>query len=334
MSMLRVLLLTGACFVVAACSGSSDDGNQGSQSGGSGAGAQGGAASGNGGKGGTTNASGTSGTAGQGGTSGELGSGANCAATGCDSGDSCVVPCCTPPGSCTPEPSYCTDTPPPGCPQGIAICRLRCGSETGGAGSVAGSGGMASGAGSGGATNPAAGSSSTSDGGEAGGHGSDLDDTTLLEQARGSYAAWEKRTENPQAISAEIFALCRGPTQAEEDFVASEHGDMLYLLDWLDPGAAAVFTAASSGPFPVGATIVKEKLVLESGGYMLHALGLMLKREPGFDPAHGDWQFGYWNAADGMIAGASENEHCGNCHAGSSTDFVFMDASWHAGELH
>ncbi|HSU40522.1 MAG TPA: cytochrome P460 family protein, partial [Polyangiaceae bacterium] len=192
-----------------------------------------------------------------------------------------------------------------------------------------GSVGMASGAGSGGGTNPAAGSSSTSDGGEAGAHGADLDDTTLLEQARRSYAAWQKRTEDPQPISAQIFALCRGPTQAEEDFVASEHGDRLYLLDWIDPGAAAVFAAASSGPFPVGATIVKEKLVLESGGYVLHALGLMLKREPGFDPAHGDWQFGYWNAADGMIAGAAENAHCGNCHAGSSTDFVFMDASWH-----
>lgn len=275
--MLRLLLFTGACFLVAACNGSSDDqGNpQGSQGGRSGSGAQGGAASGNGGKGGTTNAGGTSGTAGGGETSGERG-----------------------------------------------------GSGAGAAASVAGSGRMAS---SGGATDPTAGSSSTSDGGEAGTHGSDLDDTTLLEQARGSYAAWEKRTEDPQPISAEIFALCRGPTQAEEDFVASEHGDMLYLLDWLDPGAAAVFAGASSGPFPVGATIVKEKLVLESGGYILHALGLMLKREPGFDPAHGDWQFGYWNATDGMIAGAAENAHCGNCHAGSSTDFVFMDASWHAG---
>lgn len=155
------------------------------------------------------------------------------------------------------------------------------------------------------------------------------DDLALLEEARADYPGWVKRSDAPEAISSEIFGLCRLPTQAEQDFVASEHGGELYLLDWLNPSAEAGFAANGATPFAVGAAIVKEKLVRTGEGtYELHALGLMIKREAGFDPSHGDWQFGYWNAADGMGAGAAENAHCGDCHAGAGTDFVFMDNQW------
>ena len=58
------------------------------------------------------------------------------------------------------------------------------------------------------------------------------------------------------------------------------------------------------------------------------ALGLMIKRGPGFDPAHGDWDFGYWEPASGLASGAEPAQHCGNCHAGSKTDYVFVDMSW------
>lgn len=149
-----------------------------------------------------------------------------------------------------------------------------------------------------------------------------------LEAARAAYHGWQQRTDEPLNISAEIFSLCRSPTAAEQAFVASEHGNELYLLDWVNAEAAAGFDAGATAPFPVGAAIVKEKLTREGADYVLVALGLMVKREAGFDPTHGDWQFGYWQPEDGMASGTSTNRYCGACHATSTTDFVFLDETW------
>lgn len=156
----------------------------------------------------------------------------------------------------------------------------------------------------------------------------------LLEQARADYRSWQTRTEMPVSISAEIFSLCRPPSVLEEAFVESVHSE-LALLDWLNPraeDAMAVFesTARLAEPreFPVGATIVKEKLAHAKVGYELAALGLMIKREPGFNPSYGDWQFGYWDTTNGLTAGSDEQAYCGDCHAFADTDFVYVDDSW------
>lgn len=161
-------------------------------------------------------------------------------------------------------------------------------------------------------------------------------ETSLLEEARAEYVNWSTRTTEPVNISQQIFALCRSPTLAETNFTESIHGNSLYLLDWLNPAAQAGIADieaqsrgdASVPAFAVGATIVKEKLVLTDTGYELAALGIMIKREPGYDAASGDWQFGYWEPEPGMLSGPEEQASCGSCHAVASTDFVYLDESW------
>ena len=63
-------------------------------------------------------------------------------------------------------------------------------------------------------------------------------------------------------------------------------------------------------------------------GYELAALGLMVKREPGYDPTTGDWEFGYWEPDTGLLSGEAVNIACGPCHASSPTDFVYLDQQW------
>jgi hypothetical protein len=147
---------------------------------------------------------------------------------------------------------------------------------------------------------------------------------TLLEQ----YRAWPTRYSAPQSISSEIFGLCRLPSLAEQRFADSKHGDGLMLQDYLSPSAKQGFDTKVT-PFAMGAAIVKEKLAAEAGAsFMVVARGLMLKRGPGFDPAHGDWEFGYWEASTGLSTGSETQSYCGGCHASASTDFVFLDQSW------
>lgn len=157
----------------------------------------------------------------------------------------------------------------------------------------------------------------------------------LLEKARAEYKSWRTKTAEPQNISAAIFSLCRLPTSMEQEFAEGVHGDNLYLLDWLSADAYDLFQAGGGKPFPEGAAIVKEKLVitsLEPRQEEIAALGIMVKRYPGFDAASGDWEFGYWEPNAGMSRGAEMNAACGPCHAKSKTDHVFFDSSWHLWE--
>lgn len=150
-----------------------------------------------------------------------------------------------------------------------------------------------------------------------------------LASAKQSYLTWKRHSEMPQGISSEIFSLCRSPSHPETAFVASVHGDKLYLLDWLNDAAVRGSATMASSAFPVGAALVKEKLTLKPDGkFELSALGLMIKHEPGFDPAHGDWEFGYWAASQGPSTAPERATECAGCHAASKTDFVYLDQSW------
>ncbi|HET6283458.1 MAG TPA: cytochrome P460 family protein [Polyangia bacterium] len=155
--------------------------------------------------------------------------------------------------------------------------------------------------------------------------GGETDFAALIAQ----YSTWTQRTDKPVSISNDIFALCRSPTLPEQTFVDSEHGRHRYLLDWLNPGAVTGFAAQGSKPFPVGAAIVKEKLVSTASGYELAARGIMVKRMPGFDVKHVDWDFAYWEPSSGVVSGSDQSQYCAGCHASAaSTDFIFLDDSW------
>jgi hypothetical protein len=142
------------------------------------------------------------------------------------------------------------------------------------------------------------------------------------------YRSWQRPAKSPEAVSAYIFTICRAPTLREQAFAKSEHGNQLYLLDWTNSLAAQAVARKGVPGFEPGAAIVKEKLVRSAdGGFDLVALGIMVKREPGFDVANGDWDYGYWEKSAGIVHSPAQTAHCGGCHAGvQDTDYVFMDA--------
>jgi|GEM_PF-5810765 len=186
---------------------------------------------------------------------------------------------------------------------------------------------------------PSAGATAASSGAESGSgatsgepaadSGDGVTNDPSFEAAMQAYTTWTRETAEPQSISVQIASLCRSPSAAELAFDESEHGKNLYTQDWLNPAAERGQEAAGKTPFAAGAAIVKQKLTLGADGKLaVIALGIMIKREPGFDAEHGDWAFGYWEAALGLKSGPSEARHCGGCHASSVSDFVFLDQRW------
>jgi hypothetical protein len=141
-----------------------------------------------------------------------------------------------------------------------------------------------------------------------------------------SYRTWQPQTPEPVAISAYIFGLCRLPTLPEMEFLESEHGDGRYLQDWANAQAEAGIARRGAPPFDPGSVIVKEKYVTTGTGPELVAIAMMIKREPGFQPAQGDWDYAYYEPELGVIQTKAQSDYCSGCHiAAAESDFVFVD---------
>ena len=74
--------------------------------------------------------------------------------------------------------------------------------------------------------------------------------------------------------------------------------------------------------FPQGSLIVKEKLSSKES-QAPELLTAMLKRERGYDPKRGDWEYLMLDGSASKIIERGRLTNCSSCHvAYSSTDFV------------
>lgn len=191
------------------------------------------------------------------------------------------------------------------------------GQASGSAGKSASEGGQVAG----GSAGASAGSSA-----EGGSAGETVTMIPTVSEIMDQYRAWQPQSADAVPISAYIFGLCRLPTLAEQEFADSEHGHERYLRDWANPQAEAGIARRGMPPFGEGSVIVKEKYVATGTGRDLVAIAMMIKREPGFEPTHGDWDYAYYEPNLGVIQTNEQSAYCSGCHAGAaSTDFVYVD---------
>ena len=74
--------------------------------------------------------------------------------------------------------------------------------------------------------------------------------------------------------------------------------------------------------FPVGSVLVREKLA-KKGDTLPQLLAVMIKRESGFNPAGGDWQFLVTNGSKTKVKLKQKSGECLACHySAKDTDFV------------
>ena len=123
--------------------------------------------------------------------------------------------------------------------------------------------------------------------------------------------------------------MCRGASKAEVDAARSRfgpHANAGILIFMNDPAAVAFRTNAAQ--FPVGAVVVKQKT---ASGYLRKdgkgivgntGVGGMIKRSPGFDPDHGDWEYFYSEDQKKIESGRIAS--CVGCHdSAREKDHVF-----------
>jgi hypothetical protein len=102
------------------------------------------------------------------------------------------------------------------------------------------------------------------------------------------------------------------------------HNDNLVAVYLNATAHDALQTSAS---YPPGSVVVKEHdpLYPEPDEEMIAFLGVMSKREPGFDPLGGDWEYLVYISNQAVPVDRGPIEKCRSCHSKvSDTDYVFL----------
>jgi hypothetical protein len=130
---------------------------------------------------------------------------------------------------------------------------------------------------------------------------------------------------NPQRFRMNMFtaSLCRMPTPVDEAMEAGgPHRDKFVTVYVNDTGKSSMMTERYP-KFPVGSMIVKEKFSTVEGGSP-ELMTAMLKREAGYNPKTGDWEYLVLNGEGTKIEARGKLDDCMACHALlNKQDFVY-----------
>jgi len=137
---------------------------------------------------------------------------------------------------------------------------------------------------------------------------------------------WTQVNDQPYHISTELDGLCRIPMAQDYKLEAERSGNPhiaasinVYVNN---AGKQAMFEKQPH--FPEGSVIVKQKLApfVERNQPVLYTM--MRKREAGYNPAVGDWEFLVVSGDGKQLQASGKLESCQACHVGKKdSDFVF-----------
>jgi hypothetical protein len=157
-----------------------------------------------------------------------------------------------------------------------------------------------------------------------------------ISQIAREYAGYRLITPRPVRVHPEQSEMCAYFVPSEQErHVVGQFGPHAHtaLKIFMNDRAADAF-AAKAGKYPVGAVVIKQKTFLDDRGDEVHrldggqevlgAVGGMVKRPPGYDAEHGDWEYFYFDRPTEIASGHLES--CVTCHAAAKAkDHVFGD---------
>lgn len=136
------------------------------------------------------------------------------------------------------------------------------------------------------------------------------------------YRQWTRVNPEPAIFHAQTAALCAAPAGAQNKTAAvNPHLDKFITVYVNDIGRQAMMQEKLPR-FPQGSVIVKEKLTnKESTSPEL--LTVMIKREAGYNPENGDWEYMAVDGAGKEVRSRGKLESCQSCHMMvKDTDYV------------
>ncbi len=163
------------------------------------------------------------------------------------------------------------------------------------------------------------------------GCGEKQDGGDIAETAR-NYKSLQLMTPEPVLVGLELATLCTSVSKEMIEAERNDAGPHAFCRIEVYMNQLAADALRQNTAYPVGAVVVKEKQLQEilpfttaEGDGVNGGVGGMIKRDTGFDPEHGDWEYFYFESRDTIDSGRIVS--CVNCHSkAAGTDYVF--GSW------
>jgi hypothetical protein len=132
---------------------------------------------------------------------------------------------------------------------------------------------------------------------------------------------WTKVNEEPYIMWSNVSALCRAPLKSDYEMDKSIHKNK-YVNIYVNSLGKDEMLTKKNPVFAVGTVIVKEKLPTRDS-LSPELLTVMIKREKGFNPEVGDWEFATVNGDVTEVTSQGKLENCQACHIGyKQNDFI------------
>lgn len=135
---------------------------------------------------------------------------------------------------------------------------------------------------------------------------------------------WTQVNPEPYFVSSRVNALCApAAVDYEAERKTNPHAST-FITVYVNNIARGSIFAKQLTQFPEGSIIVKAKVGtrFEGGKPLLYTI--MRKREHGYNPKVGDWEFSVVGPNGTQVVETGKLENCQTCHVGQgSSDFVF-----------
>ena len=157
-----------------------------------------------------------------------------------------------------------------------------------------------------------------------GGPGSGSDAPDPLKAIAG-YRNWTRVNPKPEVMHPKTAGLCAlvlSPSRADVYGETNPH-HRKYITVYVNESGRRAMMEQASPKFPEGSVIVKEKLS-EPSSQTPELLTVMIKREKGFNPESGDWEYAVFDGTATKLESRGKLGNCQSCHLSfPHSDYVF-----------
>jgi len=147
------------------------------------------------------------------------------------------------------------------------------------------------------------------------------------------YRNWTRVNQKPHQVVSKIALMCRAPTKeeiaadaADPHLEVADHAASFlrtrFVTVYVNQSAEQAILHQKHPAFPEGSLIVKERLARATSNAP-EMITVMHKREKGYNPSCGDWEFLTLDGSGKQITAQGQLQNCETCHSEwKQTDYV------------
>jgi hypothetical protein len=136
------------------------------------------------------------------------------------------------------------------------------------------------------------------------------------------YKQWTRVNPVPALFHSKIAILCAEPTARQTKMEEGNPHRNKFITVYVNDIGRHAMMEEKVPRFPQGSVIVKEKLPSKDSSAP-ELLTVMIKREPGYNPGNGDWEYVALDGSGKSVRARGRLESCQACHMMvKATDYI------------